>query len=271
MLYKVLIIGEGFVGKNLYNVFCNIYNTTIINRNVLDIQNQESIKNYFYNKKFNIIIYAAGLKDIKECEKNSNKAYEINSYAIKYLCNYAKFDKLIYISTDYVFDGDQGNYKETDTTNPTTIYGKSKLLGEKYTLNLGDKGIVVRTSGIFGDNCNWIEWLKNEINSNNIIECFDDVYNSPTYVYDLAYMMKGIIEHDYFGIINLCGSNVVNRYELFKTFAVVNNFDTKNLIISKNNGIFPHNLSLNNDKFCKMFNYTSLPLTDSFEHLKRNK
>ncbi len=268
MLKKVLIIGNGFVGKNLFYFFNNKYDTTITNKEKLNVENEEKIKNYFYNKKFDIIIYAAGNKNIKSCESDADKAYFINSYAINMISKYAKFEKLIYLSTDYVFDGKKGNYSELDSPNPVTVYGKSKMLGEQFTLNLNNKGIVVRTSGIYGKDCTWIEWLNKEIHSNNDIECFQDVFNTPTYVFDLANMINEIFINDFCGIINLCGLEIINRYELFKTFLNVNNFNTKNLIISKNDGTFPYNLSLNNDKYLKTFNYKPLSLNDGFRHLK---
>ncbi len=271
MLRKILIIGNGFVGRNLFYVFNNKYDTIITNKENLNIENEEKIRNYFDNKKFDVIIYAAGNKNIKSCQFDINKAYSVNSHAVSLISKYANFEKFIYLSTDYVFDGNKGNYSEIDLPNPTTTYGRTKILGEQFTLNLNNKGIVVRTSGIYGKDCTWIEWLSKEIYSNNKIECFQDVFNTPTYVFDLANMINEIFINDYCGIINLCGLETINRYQLFKTFLNVNNFNTKNLIMSKNDGTFPHNLSLNNDKYLKMFNYKPLSLYDGFEHLKELK
>ncbi len=269
MLNKILIIGNGFVGKNLFNYFNkNSDNVIITNKSILNVEKEEEIKNYFYNKTFDLIIYAAGIKDIKHCEIDKEKAYNVNSYSIKNIQTYANFKKIVYISTDYVFDGSKGNYTEIDLPNPSTVYGKSKLLGEQFTLDKNKKGIVVRTSGIYGDGCKWIDWINNEVYLNNKIKCFEDVINTPTYVLDLAKMIEQIVIEDYFGIINVCGSTAVNRFELFKKFLEINNFGTNNLIISKNDGMFPSNLSLNNDKFYKMFKYKPLSLEEGLKHLK---
>lgn len=270
MSEKLLIIGDGFIGKNLFCYFKNHYDTTITNRNILDVESEKSIENYFKNKTFDIIIYAVGFKDVKGCESNEQKAYRTNSYSIKTLCKYTTFNKFVYISTDYVFDGIKGNYLEEDLPNPKTTYGKSKLLGEKFVLELGDKGIVARTSGVFGKGCTWIKWLNNQLILNNKVECFEDVFNNPTYVLDLSIMIHEVLKNKYYGIINLCGKENLNRYDLFKNYSIINNFEINNLIKSRNDGTFPSNLTLNNNKFNKMFNYKCLSLIDSFKHLKES-
>ncbi len=270
MSKKLLIIGDGFIGKNLFYYFKNHCNTTITNRKILDVENEKSIEEYFKNKKFDIIIYAAGFKDVKGCELNEQKAYKVNSYSIKALCKHTNFEKFVYISTDYVFDGVKGNYTEEDLPNPKTIYGKSKLLGEKFVLELGDKAIVARTSGVFGKECTWIKWLNNQLTINNKVECFEDVFNNPTYVLDLSIMIHEVVKSNYYGTINLCGKENFNRYDLFKNYSIVNNFEINNLIKSKNDGTFPSKLTLNNNKFNKMFNYKCLSLMDSFKHLKES-
>jgi len=267
-MHNILLIGDGFVGKNLFSYFRNKYHTSITSKNILDITSNTSIYNYFHHTKFSHIIYSAGIKNIPLCETNKQLALDVNALAVlRILRNISDNIKFVYISTDYVFDGIKGAYTEHDQTNPMTFYGKSKLAGEILSESNHENTVVVRTSGIYGKYCPWIKWLLSEVDNNNSIECYIDVINSPTYALNLAEMIEDICIHtNYTGLINLSGPPL-NRYDLYKSVVRAYNKNEKLLVpISGLHG-FPKNISLNTDRYIKLINKFPNNINDGLKRM----
>lgn len=253
-MYKILILGNGFIGNNLYKYFSSKYDTSITNKQILDI----TCKNIQFDlDSFDIIIYTVGIKNIELCNKHPNLCFDVNSYGVKNLISkLPKNKKFIYISTDYVFDGTKGLYTEKDNTNPSNIYGHSKLFGETFT-SQHDNHIIVRTSGVFGKGCPWLQNLLIDFDNYKKIECYSDIYNSPTYVVNLAEMIKDLIELNFIGTINLCGNERSNRFELYTSIAKVFKKDSSLLIEGSSKLNFPKDISLLNSLYSKLCNKTS--------------
>jgi dTDP-4-dehydrorhamnose reductase len=255
---KILIIGNGFIGKNLYKYFIQKNQSTITTRDILNILDKDQIQTFFMQNHFDYIIYAVGIKDIKKCEISPDLAYNINANGVLNVLNNINslLTKFVYISTDYVFDGESGNYSELSETNPQTVYGKSKILGEQYTLQKNNT-IVVRTSGVYGSGCLWLTNLLNSLSLNEQIICFSDVYNSPTYAINLAEMIEKVLNINFTGIINLSGSIKNNRYDLYSSVATIFEKNTDLLSRGTSNGIFPKDISLNNKLYQSLTNNIS--------------
>ena len=245
---KVLILGNGFIGKNLYTYFVSRYNTTITSKKDIDITEPESAKKYLSDKNFDYIIYSIGIKDIAECEKYPDKAYSINSNGVTNVTKYLKNTKFVYISTDYVFDGVAGGYSENSLPLPSTVYGQSKLIGEQYSLQYNNS-IVARTSGVYGKNCLWLKNLLISLSEKKKTVCFSDIYNTPTYAINLAEMIDDVINIDFTGIINLNGDTKNNRYDLYSSVATIFEKDRGLLSSGISNGNFPKDISLNNNLY----------------------
>jgi len=261
---NILIIGDGFIGASLFKFYKSLnLPVTNTNKQQLDVANCESIGNFLKNTNYTHIIYCAGVKDLKLCEANTNIAYEINSNAVEKISKYITKEKFVYISTDYVFDGQKGNYSEEDNPNPLTTYGKSKLLGEQYTCKYFKDYVVVRTSGVYGIDCKWVQWL---LNTKEEVVCYVDVYNSPTYVNNLARMILNVFHIDFVGTINLAGSSCVNRFELYNGISEYNKLFL-NLTKGYCNNTFPNNISLNVDLYKKLTNDIPLTLEQGFKDL----
>lgn len=267
---KILILGDGFIGKNLFETFNPLVTTILTNKKTLDITSKDSIKNFFLiNNNFSHIIYAIGLKDVSYCEKNPSDAFLINADGVKNVLEIFQPNKFIYISTDYVFDGKNGLYKEDSIPNPKTIYGKTKLLGEKYTEKYSKNSLIVRTSGVYGKGCKWLEWLLEASKGSEQISCFEDLYNSPTYVSDLALMILDMIKLDYSGIINLCGSESLNRFDLYNIIFTKYNIDNKKLTRGTSTGIIPKNISLDYNLYSKLTGKIPMKAEKGFEILSK--
>lgn len=125
----ILVTGAtGLFGKHLMPLLKDAIG---IGSKELDITNEDAVKNYFYANKFDLVVHLAAYTDVAKAEKEIDKCIEVNVRGTYNLAKYAK--RLLYISTEYVFDGEQGNYKESDLPSPVNIYSKSKFFGEQVT------------------------------------------------------------------------------------------------------------------------------------------
>jgi len=118
----------------------------------MDLTNQEKISETITRINPDSIIHLAALTDVDYCEKEKDLAMKLNAKATEIISKQAAKHKafFVYVSTDYVFDGENGMKKETDATNPVNFYGKSKLEGEKSVMNLASSWCIARTSTPFG-------------------------------------------------------------------------------------------------------------------------
>lgn len=156
-----------------------------------DITNKAQLEACLYNgQSFDIIFNCAAMTNVDACESNEQYAFDVNAQGV---CNLARIAqktgaKLVYISTDYVFEGNAHvPYKEDDICNPQTVYGKSKLEGERLIQSLMDCFFVVRTAWLYGtDGSNFPKTIMRLARENGSIKVVNDQYGSPTYVKDLA-------------------------------------------------------------------------------------
>ena len=114
--------------------------------------------------------------------------------------------------------------------------------------------MIVRTSGIYGPNCGWLNWLKSEAPGEQQIVCYADVHNSPTCVYNLAEMIMDMIECGFDGCINLSGPQRLNRYDLYKKVFKHYNGNVARLLSGTANGTMPYDVSLDNTLYYELTN-----------------
>ena len=128
----------------------------------------------------------------------------------------------MYISTDYVFDGNKGLYKETDLTNPLSNYGTTKLSGEKIIQDKTSRWSIIRTSTPFGKHYfkkTFPVWVYENLKINKKINILENQFTSPTYVPNLSEMILEIIFHRLEGFFHLAGSTKISRFEFAKMIA----------------------------------------------------
>lgn len=174
------------------------YQFTFVGRNELDLSSSQSLREYFADKSFDVIINCAAYTAVDKAESEPELADQINHLAVKQLAEIAKDQNayLVHISTDYVFNG-QGfkPYVETDAVEPQGVYGLTKLKGEQAMQQIAPAGCIIRTSWVyseFGNNfVKTMLLLGAERESLNVI--FDQV-GSPTYAGDLAKAILQIID-----------------------------------------------------------------------------
>ncbi|MEW5820354.1 MAG: NAD(P)-dependent oxidoreductase [Cyanobacteriota bacterium] len=196
---KILIYGaNGGLGLQLHKILSQSSFTIIpYNFTDLDIRREEVVLNSLKNKDFNLIIFSKGYEDIYNAEENQQTAYDINTTGALNLAKICKEKDvpLIYLSTDYVFDGKKNTpYSPEDETNPLNTLGKSKLAGEKAIQEILDKYYIIRTSKLFGEmRTNFIDELIEKARTGQDFKAFNDVKYTPTWTFTLSKTIDKLI------------------------------------------------------------------------------
>ena len=185
----------------------------------MDLLNHEMISNILSEKNPDIVIHLGAMTAVDLCDTQQDNALKINSQATEILAKEcSKINSfMIYVSTDYVFNGNSGLYKENDATNPLGFYGKSKLLGEKSIQNFSSDWCIARTSTPFGlhpTKKSFPIWVIENLQKQKQIDVLTDQFTSPTYVPNLSRMLIEISERHLTGIIHVAGASKISRYEM---------------------------------------------------------
>lgn len=188
-----------------------------VDRDEMDLMDNEAIRTFIMELKPESIIHCAAYTAVDKAEEEVEVCYQVNAEATKIIAECAKeLDvKLIYISTDYVFDGNKdGEYVETDLPNPINIYGASKLKGEQYVQSLLDSYYIVRISWVFGINGNnFIKTMRGLGTDRDELNIIHDQVGSPTYTADLAPLLVDMMETDKYGIYHATNEGFCSWYE----------------------------------------------------------
>lgn len=170
----------------------------------LDITNQSEVVDYVKKINPDAIIHCAAYTAVDKAEDDKNTCWDVNVEGTKHLALAAKdIDaKFIYISTDYVFNGEgETPLKETDKPDPVGYYGLTKYEGEKLVQQLLDKWFIVRISWVFGINgSNFVKTMLRLAESRTELNVVGDQIGSPTYTFDLAHLLIDMVQSDKYGI-----------------------------------------------------------------------
>lgn len=187
----------------------------------LDITDGMAVHLLFEKLLPDTIVHCAALTQADECELNPIKAWEINVTATRFIVDAAKKINafLIFISTDFVFDGINGPYKETDTVNPVSYYGSTKVAAEKSVAESGLPYAIARTCLLYGNifvgtRNNVISWVKENLEQVKKIKVVSDQWRTPTYVEDLAKGILLIAEKKAVGLFHISGKDFLSPYDM---------------------------------------------------------
>ena len=176
-----------------------------------------------------IIINLAALTNVDLCEKNPGLSMSVNVGGVQNLLDTFK-GKIIHISTDYVFDGKKGPYKETDKTNPINIYGLSKLAGEKVILSRSNN-LVIRTNILYAYNktvgASFFNWVIMNLKNKKLINVVDDQFGNPTWVNSLVIAIYSAIKKDINGILHWSDLDYLSRFDFALKIAEEYDLDKK--------------------------------------------
>ncbi len=247
----------------------------------LDISNRSDVKSLISSYRPDIVLNAAAMANVDHCEKEREQAWKMNVTGVEHLVEVCRrIDaKLIHVSTDYVFDGKLGNYKEEDRANPVNYYGKTKLAGENVIISSGIRYVIFRTILLYGIGVhvknNFALWVINNLNEGKQIRCVEDQISNPTHVNDLAMAMKNVIEKNAGGMFHISGPEKVSRYDFALKIAEIFGFD-KSLIIRvktsdlEQRAVRPMNTTFNIEKAKKQLHYSPMSLTQGLMMMQQD-
>lgn len=200
----------------------NIINSKIIFTDVdeLDITNLDNVKIVLRKLKPDVVINCAAFTNVDGCETNEDLAFKVNSIGARNLaivCEEIEA-KLVQVSTDYVFSGVGSKpLKEYDETKPYSVYGKTKLMGEKFVRELCSKYFIVRTSWLYGYvGKNFVYTIMKLAKEKESINVVNDQKGNPTHANDLAYHILKLIETEEYGIYHCTGAGECTWYDFAK-------------------------------------------------------
>lgn len=205
---RILTTGAtGQLGQSIHAIAANYlqYDMVFASREQLDLSNAQSIAIYFKKNKFDVIINCAAYTAVDKAESEPDLADAINHLAVQQLAEIAvqQQAKLIHISTDYVFNGQQYKpYVETDAVDPQGVYGSTKLAGEQAVQNMmADNALIIRTSWVYSEyGNNFVKTMLKLGGERDVLTVIYDQIGTPTYAHDLAE-----------GIMHIVGSKLFNQ------------------------------------------------------------
>lgn len=228
---KILITGgSGQLGYDIYRELNKRYGDDVTifmpNHAVLDVTDEKSVKQLIDEFKPDVVFHSAAYTKVDDAEDNPEVCFSTNVSATQYIAEAcSSIDaKLIYVSSDYVFDGKKGSpYTEGDMTKPINTYGKSKAIGE-LKAQINPNTFIVRTSWVFGINGrNFVKTMLNLAESRDKLTVVCDQFGSPTYTVDLARLLVDMSESDKYGIYHATNEGFTSWYEFAKEIFEVNN------------------------------------------------
>ena len=191
----------------------------------IDIRNNRNVQAILKETSPDVTVHLASITDVDLCEQQPELANSINAVGTQILAQecFKMGAHFVYVSTDYVFDGVQGNYREDDSPNPVNIYGRSKLNGEQITRATSEEFTVARTSVVYGwgrtSRPNFGSWAYSELTARRSLKVVVDQYCSPTLNSHLARMLLEVAENQLPGTIHLAGASRLSRYEFARALA----------------------------------------------------
>lgn len=231
---RILVIGSnGLLGQKITTLFSKSKQYDLLNASVeeksfldeknipyqqLDITKRSSVLKFIDAYQPDVIINTAAVTNVDLCETDRALAWKVNVSGVENLVYGAKMvgAKIIHFSSDYVFDGKNGPYSESDIPNPISYYGRTKLASENVLKLSGIPNVIIRTMILYGIanqvKDNFALWLVNSLSENKQIRVVDDQIGNPTLVDDLAFAVLKIVEYNRSGLFHIAGAELTSRY-----------------------------------------------------------
>lgn len=199
-----------------------------------DVSDKVQVREAFHKINPEVVVHSAAMTDVDKCETDKNLAWKINVVGTENIAEATKRTKafLVFVSTDYVFNGKKGRYDENDTPDPINYYGVTKLEAERLVQKLIEEHCIVRASVIFGSTpaagkTNFALWLLNKLKRREQANIVTDQWNSPTLNSNMAEMTLEILEQKLEGIFHISGATRINRYDFATLLAQTFRLDSK--------------------------------------------
>ncbi|MBC8111277.1 MAG: SDR family oxidoreductase [Verrucomicrobia bacterium] len=202
----------------------------------LDVSNQSEVHALMAEIKPDYVIHTAAMTNVDQCETERENCWKLNVDAVQYLVEACEKNNtfLLHLSTDFIFNGENGPYDEQAEAKPLSYYGESKLAAEKILINSQIRWAIVRTVLVYGiaydmSRSNIILWVKKSLEEGKTIHVVDDQWRTPTLAEDLALGCYLVVKHGSEGIFNISGKDMLTPYQMALQTADFFNLD-KSLI-----------------------------------------
>lgn len=216
---KVLITGaDGMLGTDLCRVLSPNEEVIPLTIKDLDLTDADSTLETFKGLGPDMVVNTAAMTDVDGCEDNPDLAFAVNATAARNVavaCEQVKA-ALVHISTDFVFDGEKESpYVESDPTRPLSVYGKSKLAGEKFVRTYCEHHFIVRTAWLYGiaGPKNFVEWVIRQASNGAALRVVTDQRGTPTFTVDLCQQIAVLMKSDAYGLYHATGNGECSRHE----------------------------------------------------------
>jgi dTDP-4-dehydrorhamnose reductase len=224
---RVLVIGaKGMLGRDLVKVLYSTFRTDkhsdweVLEWDIdeIDIREEKTTVTKIESFHPEIVINVAGYTDVDGCESNEEKAFAVNAEGMKHVALGALQcrAKVVYLSTDYIFDGKKKEpYLEDDPPNPLNVYGRSKWKGEQYVRELLEDALIIRTQWLYGRfGNNFVSSILRQGREKKVLSIVNDQIGSPTYTVDLSEAISVLLKYDVRGVFHVANSDLCTWYTL---------------------------------------------------------
>jgi len=226
---KIIVTGSaGMLGLDVMSEF-DRFDHQIIGHDLdsLDITDHDAVEREIKKIGPDAVIHCAAFTNVDGCETEKRKAFSINARGagnIAAACH-ASGSKMIYISTDYVFNGEKsGPYNEYDSPDPVSVYGMSKYYGERYVEHACPRSFIVRTSWLFGSRGhNFVKAILRQASEKRKLAVVVDQWGSPTYTRDLAAFLRELAGTEYYGTYHATNEGFCTWYDFAKKIIELSN------------------------------------------------
>lgn len=236
---KILLIGStGMLGQALYEFFTyKNYKVTTVSRRNADINvdlldSSNYIRSIILEQKYDVVINSAANINLRNCEENPGKAYELNSRIPGILSDACKISGsyFIQISTDHYYINKNILHDETYPVTLLNEYAKTKYFGEILTLQ-NPKSLVVRTNIVgfrYSKSPTFVEWVINQLENNIELYGYTDYFTSSIDVYSFSEILHQVILKNQYGVLNIATKDAISKYEFILKLATL--FGKDNLV-----------------------------------------
>ena len=217
-MLKIAITGStGLVGSRIQELLYHDFIFLPLLQSKIDITDQKSVEDFCAQNDFDLMLHLAAYTPVDQAEKDKDLATKINKIGTQNLFNavYKKKKKFVYISTDFVFDGEHPPYYEDSKPNPKGVYGKTKYEGEKI---VGSDGMIVRISypyrAEFEKKEDLVRSIQSYLEEGKALRMIGDTQITPTFIDDIAFALKHLLTNYSPEIYHIVGSQSLSPYEV---------------------------------------------------------
>ncbi|OGP75245.1 MAG: dTDP-4-dehydrorhamnose reductase [Deltaproteobacteria bacterium RBG_16_49_23] len=218
---RILVIGaKGMLGRDLMKELqISFPGDEVLGWDIdeIDIRQKQDTVARIEGARPAIVINLAAYTDVDGCESNEQEAFAVNADGMRHVAMGVKRcgARVVYLSTDYVFDGKKGEpYREDDPPHPLSVYGRSKWKGEQYALELAGDGLIIRTQWLYGRyGKNFVTAILRQAKEKKILSIVNDQIGSPTYTVDLSRAISQLVRKIAGGIFHVTNSESCSWYD----------------------------------------------------------